>query len=199
MLEIDDFHAYLQQSKEIDFDNAHIKKKAAVLFINTMSDIEKARIAFEFVRDEIVHTADIASERVTCDASEVLTAREGICYAKSHLLAALLRHEEIPTGFCYQRLVLFDEPEDGYCIHALNAVYIEELDKWIRLDARGNKPGVEALFSLDVERLAFEIRTELDECDYPMIYAAPHPETVKTLRTHKNAITMYTRHLPQHI
>lgn len=45
----------------------------------------------------------------------------------------------IPAGICYQRLTLGDTPESGYCIHALNAVYMKRLDRWIRLDARGNK------------------------------------------------------------
>lgn len=33
----------------------------------------------------------------------------GICFAKSHLLAALLRCKSIPAGFCYQKLILDDE------------------------------------------------------------------------------------------
>lgn len=192
-----DITAYLELSKEVDFDHLHIKIKAEELFKNAMSDIEKARIAFEFVRDEIAHSWDIQSERVTCNASEALATGEGICYAKSHLLAALLRHEGIPTGFCYQRLVLFEDPKDGHCIHALNAVYIEELDKWIRLDARGNKSEINATFSLYKEQLAFVIDEELGEYDDPIIYARPNEKTLNALRASKNAITMYKHHLPQ--
>lgn len=48
-------------------------------------------------------------KRVTCSASDVLQHRSGICYAKSNLLAALLRKEGIPTRFCYQRLILFEQ------------------------------------------------------------------------------------------
>ena len=51
-------------------------------------------------------------------------------------------------------------PETGFCIHALNAVYIKSLDSWIRLDARENKTGVEAQFNLEKERLAFPIRKQ---------------------------------------
>jgi len=39
---------------------------------------------------------------VTCSASEVLREGTGICFAKSHLLAALLRAVGIPAGLCYQ-------------------------------------------------------------------------------------------------
>lgn len=40
------------------------------------------------------------------------------------------------------------------------------MDKWIRLDARGNKETVHAQFSLDEEILAFLVRPELNEVDY---------------------------------
>jgi hypothetical protein len=42
------------------------------LFHEEQSEIEKAKIAFEFVRDEIYHSWDIQNTRVTCKASEVL-------------------------------------------------------------------------------------------------------------------------------
>ena len=51
-------------------------------------------------------------------------------------------------------------------IHALNTVHISELNRWIRLDARGNKENVHAEFSLDQEILAFNVRPELGEMDY---------------------------------
>ena len=51
-------------------------------------------------------------------------------------------------------------------IHALNTVYIKDLDKWIRLDARGNKENINACFSLDEEHLAYSIRSGLGEIDY---------------------------------
>ena len=47
---------------------------------------------------------DAGDLRVTWRASDVLEQRTGICYAKAHALAALLRAEDIPTALCYQRL-----------------------------------------------------------------------------------------------
>lgn len=169
------------------------------MFTASQTEFEKVNIAFEFVRDEISHSWDIQSRRVTCKASDVLAFKEGICYAKSNLLAALLRSQGIPTGFCYQRLMLFDTPEKGYCIYALNAVYLETLHKWIRLDARGNKKGVDAQFSIDTEQLAFAIQEEFDEEDYPIIYVSPHPKTVLVLEEHIDLLEMYKYHLPQSI
>lgn len=40
------------------------------------------------------------------------------------------------------------------------------MNKWIRVDARGNKENVHAEFCIDEEKLAFPIRTELGEIDY---------------------------------
>ncbi|MDN3015701.1 transglutaminase family protein [Paenibacillus sp. BSR1-1] len=188
---------YLLELNEVNFSNPIIKKKADELFNPSQTEIEKARIAYKFVRDEISHSWDIQSKRVTCNASEVLYFKEGICYAKSHLLASLLRSQEIPIGFCYQRLMLFDTPEKGYCIHALNAIFLESLNKWIRVDARGNKEGIAAQFSIEEEKLAFSINEELDEKDYPVIFAKPHPKIVAVLEENTNALEMYKHHLPE--
>ena len=187
---------YLLELTEVNYSNPIIKKIAQKLFDPTQTEIEKARIAFEFVRDEISHSWDIQSKRVTCSASEVVDFKEGICYAKSHLLASLLRSQGIPTGFCYQRLMLFDTPEKGYCIHALNAIFFKSLNKWIRVDARGNKEGVNSQFSVEEEKLAFAINEEFQEKDYPLIYVKPHPKIVAVLKENTNALEMYKHHLP---
>lgn len=188
---------YLHELKEVNYSIPTIREKIAELFNSSQTEMEKAKVAFEFVRDEISHSWDIQGKRVTCKASEVLVYKEGICYAKSHLLASLLRSQGIPTGFCYQRLMLFDTPEKGYCIHALNAVFLHSLNKWIRLDARGNKPGIDARFSIDEEILAFSIKEEFGEKDYPVIYTHPHPKTIAVLEEHTDVLEMYKHHLPE--
>jgi len=190
---------YLLETEVVDFSHPMIKEKADNLFHSSQSEIEKAKIAFAFVRDEISHSWDIQSKRVTCKASEVLEYKEGICYAKSHLLASLLRSQGIPTGFCYQRLMLFDTPEKGYCIHALNTIFLKSLNKWIRVDARGNKEGVNAQFSLNEEKLAFPIQADLYEIDYPTIFTKPHPKVVTVLQENTNALEMYKYFLPENL
>lgn len=95
--------------------------------------------------------------------------------------------------------MLFDTPDRGYSIHALNAVYLETLQRWIRLDARGNKIGVDAQLSIDTEQLAFTIQEEFDEKDYPFIYVKPHPKTMNVLKEHTDVLEMYKNHLPQSI
>ncbi|GMK37162.1 hypothetical protein PCCS19_02150 [Paenibacillus sp. CCS19] len=195
----EDLDDYLAVSEEVDYHDPAIVRLSASLSEEGKDTIDFIRRAFEFVRDEIHHSWDLRSDRVTCSASEVLRYREGICYAKSNLLSAILRSAGIPTGFCYQRLTLGDTPDTGYCIHALNAAYIAELGRWIRFDARGNKPGIEAEFSLHEEKLAFPIRQEYEEVDYPVIYAAPNPKTIETLRRNTNCVEMYQHGLPQEL
>ncbi|MCZ8532356.1 transglutaminase-like domain-containing protein [Psychrobacillus psychrodurans] len=195
--ETDKLEDYLLELEEINYSNALIKSKIDELFNLSQTEIEKAKIAFEFVRDEISHSWDIQGNRVTRKASDVLTYKEGICYAKSNLLAALLRSQGIPTGFCYQRLMLFDTPEKGYCIHALNAVFLKSLNKWVRLDARGNKKGINAQFSVGEEKLAFSVQEGFDEKDYPVIYEKPHPKTIAVLEGHTDVLEMYKHHLPE--
>lgn len=187
---------YLAPSEMIDYQHPRVQEFLIADRCGTCDDIATARRLFEFVRDSIAHSWDIQSERVTAKASEALEHREGICYAKTHLLAALLRGSGIPSGICYQRLTLEDTPESGYCVHSLNTVYLESLGRWIRLDARGNKPGVDAQFSLTEERLAFDVRPELGECDYLVNYAEPHPLIVETLMRHDDCRIMYSTGLP---
>ena len=188
--------SYLQPSPLIDFTHPGIREYIAGSAGRGRTEADIVRETFEFVRDQVSHSWDIGSRRVTAKASEVLRHREGICYAKSHLLAALLRGMGIPSGLCYQRLTLGDTPDAGYCVHALNTVYLASLGRWIRLDARGNKPGVDAQFSTDSEQLAFAVRPEYGERDYGTNHPEPHPKIVETLTTHDDCLVMCAEHLP---
>lgn len=196
ILENENLSHYLIVSKYVDFDKKIIQDKAKDLFHENLDKIEKIRIAFEYVRDNICHSWDIQSKRITRTASEVLKHKEGMCYAKSMLLAALLRYQGIPTGFCYQRLTLGDTPQEGYCIHALNAVLISSTGKWIRIDARGNTNGKNARFFTDKEQLAFPARAEYDEIDYPTIFVNPIKVTTEALENNTDCIEMMKYNLP---
>lgn len=196
MIEYKDLSKYLLVDEYVDFDKKIIQGKAGELFSGNFDEIQKVKIAFEYVRDEISHSWDIQSDRVTRTASEVLKYKEGMCYAKSMLLAALLRSQDIPTGFCYQKLTLGDTPKTGYCIHALNAVFLSSVNEWIRIDARGNTNGKNAQFLLDREQLAFTIRPEYNEVDYKTIFAKPIKITTQTLENNTNCIQMIKFKLP---
>ncbi|WP_373482649.1 transglutaminase domain-containing protein [Acetobacterium sp.] len=170
---------FLLATDMIDFHHMAIQHKAQQLFTAAMNDVEKTSVAYAFVRDEIPHSFDCNARVITAKASDVLIHQTGICHAKANLLAALLRSQAIPSGFCFQHLTLADDDSLGYCVHAYNAVYLK--NRWIRLDARGNKAGVEAQFSLTEPILAFPNRLEYDEYDWPGIYTNPHQPTMQML------------------
>ena len=146
---------YLKSSEYIDWKHPLVVAKAAKLAEGCLSDEEVAKRCFRFVRDSIKHSWDYQQNPVTCKGSDVLIHGTGYCYAKSHLLAALLRANVIPTGLCYQRLTV-ETKGPPYCLHGLNAVFLKE-HGWHRIDARGNKSGVTAKFCPPHEALAFPI------------------------------------------
>lgn len=190
---------YLQATEYIDYLDPQIQALILSFNIKEFTEVDRIRAAFEFVRDDIDHSYDIKNREVTRKASEVLEQEHGICYAKSHLFAAILRGMNIPSGISYQKLTLYDKPEDGYCIHALNTVYLRDLNRWIRLDARGNREGINAQFSIKVEKLAFPIREEYGERDYLTNYYVPHPEIIDTLENNYDCIEMYQKGLPEEL
>ena len=137
---------YLKETNCIDFSNLLIVQKVDALNSASSDKLDYIERAYKFVRDEIPHSWDAKLPVVSKKASDVLKNKTGICWTKSCLLAALLRANKIPSGISYQYLTRADDASDGYIIHALNTVYIDSLQKWIRLDARGNKAGVNAQF-----------------------------------------------------
>lgn len=171
---------YLEPSEYIDWKHPAVFAKAKELAEGCSSDTSVARRCYQFVRDSILHSWDHRKDPVTCKASEVLLHGTGYCFAKSHLLAALLRANAIPTGLCYQRLSV-GTSGPPYCLHGLNAVFLKE-HGWYRIDARGNKPGVAAAFNPSQETLAFAI-TGPAEKDFPEIWPEPLPLVVKVLTT----------------
>ena len=181
---------YLAQSDIVDFNEPAVMECAKYLAGGLKSDIQIAENCFVFVRDEIRHSGDFRDDIITCSASEVLREKTGWCYAKSHLLAALLRANGIPAAFCYQRLKCFEYAEDTYCLHGLNAVYLKDYG-WYRVDARGNKEGIEARFNPPEESLAF--RPEEGEYDIEGIFAKPLKIVVDTLHKYGSYEEMVNR------
>ncbi len=170
---------FLASTEIINWQEPEVIRLAAELSQNVDGELAIARTSFEWVRDNIQHCLDFNRNEVTCVASEVLRIGTGFCYAKSHLLAALLRANRIPTGFCYQRLSLRGNGAP-YCLHGLNAVYLTDVG-WYRIDARGNSDTVNAEFDPPHERLAF-LTDDPGEADLPEVWPAPLPMVVEALR-----------------
>lgn len=173
---------FLEESEIIDFKNEQVFALAHELAKNCTTDEKIAQNCFIYVRDNINHSGDFKDEITTCKASDVLKYKTGWCYAKSHLLAALLRANNIPTGFCYQRLSCSEYKKDIYCLHGLNAIYLKNYG-WYKVDARGNKKGVNAQFNPPFEELAFKL--EKDEFDLVEIYSKPLNVVIESLSKNK--------------
>ncbi|KFN38750.1 MAG: Cro/Cl family transcriptional regulator [Sulfuricurvum sp. MLSB] len=173
---------YLVSTDIIDFDHPNVGAKARKLADGFKNDIDIAKRCYEFVRDEIRHTGDMREKITTCRASEVLEHGTGWCYAKSHLLAALLRANAIPTALCYQCLSINDDGMPPFRLHGLNAVHLENFG-WYRIDARGNKAGVDAQFDPPYEKLAFVLNG--NEFDLHEYFADPPEAVLYALKSRK--------------
>jgi transglutaminase-like putative cysteine protease len=169
---------YLEATAIVDWDRPEVLALARTLAEGRDDPIAVARRCFDWVRDEIKHSGDHRLDPVTCSASQVLLHGTGFCYAKSHLLAALLRANAIPAGFCYQRLSI-DGAGPPFCLHGLNAVHLLGIG-WYRIDARGDRCGVATAFDPPSERLAFAPRLD-GEVTFDEVMPSPLPVVVETL------------------
>lgn len=168
--------AYLASSEWIDHAHPAVRAQAAAL--RGADARETTARAFAWVRDEVRHAGDHRAGPTTCRASDVLAARAGWCFAKSHLLVAMLRANGIPAGLAYQRLAL-DVDARTFTLHGLVAAQLPGLG-WSRMDPRGDKPGISTAFDPPREHLAFSASGP-GERDLQEVRARPLPSVVACL------------------
>ena len=96
------FAPFLAASPAVDRDHPAVRRLAGA--VRRLRDVDTMRVAYETVRDRYPHSMDIDAAAVSISASDVLRHGHGICFAKSHLLAAVLRACGIATGLAYQKL-----------------------------------------------------------------------------------------------
>ena len=174
-----DFRDYLACNDVVDWRDPVVRQRAQELAL--ADPVDTARNCYQFVRDRISHSLDIDATQLTCAASEVLREGHGYCYAKSHLLVALLRANGIPAGFDYQRL---DDGEGGLVLHGIVTLCLPEYN-WYRVDPRGGKAGANAIFSPPLEQLAWP-GDEPGEENYRVNLSRPVPRVVEALRQPKS-------------
>ena len=124
---------YLMETSSIDYMNPIIQYKVRELINQSEEEMDYIKRGYLFVRDEIPHSGDIKTEMVSKTANEGIENKTEICWIKSFLLVVLLRANHIPSGISYQLLTKADDDSECYMIHALNTVYLKDLNKWIRL------------------------------------------------------------------
>jgi len=177
---------YLQATPIIDHEHPAIRELASQL-TGDGEPSSTAERCFNWVRDRIRHSSDHGDHQVTLAASEVLLHGTGLCYAKSHLLAALLRANGIPCGFVYQRLA-FDDSGETFCLHGLNAVWLDE-HGWYRVDPRGDRSDVATAFDPPHEHLAFTTDRP-GESLIGNVYVNPLPVVVNALSRYADSAAL---------
>jgi hypothetical protein len=86
--------------------------------------------------------------------------------------------------------------DDEWVLHGFNAIHLASLDRWIRVDARGNSNGINAQFGIKKEQLAFAMDPAADEFIYETIFAAPVESVVKSLNRYASLHDVW-QDLPQ--
>lgn len=232
--QLDSMENYLENDPLININSIEVKQLADQLQLEVADELSAVKKAYEYVRDTFPHTFDINVQGVARSASDVINLGHGVCYAKAHLLAALLRYAGIPAGICYQRLCLetpvdlpaktslangqtaeppvtfsaespiafsaeppatfspeapdaSSAPRTRLVLHAVNAVFLKSLNKWVRMDVRGNTNGINAQFSVEHEQLAFKIHPKFEEEDGLVIYSKPPASVAHALSFYDNA------------
>ena len=169
---------FLKSSPVVDFGHPEVEALARDLMSEGSRDGYALR-CFDCVRDNVIHSADTTSDVVSCSASEVAASRVGLCYAKSHLLVALLRAGKVPSGFSYLRV----EMESGrFCLHGLVSIWIDG-SGWYRVDPRGGARGAAAKYSPPLEELVYHPQVP-GERDIQGVFAEPWSNVISALKNY---------------
>lgn len=189
-----DIEDYLRSDDIVDFNDPSIEEATEHLTSGLRDNFAKSQAIYEFVRDQIFSSFEIDATSVTVCASEVLEKGHGLCYGQSHLVAALMRSAGIPAGFCYQ--VIYDQEDERHYVHALNAVYLEELDRWVRFDTsiKPDDSSIRPDFYEDPPVRAID--SNLGESEDMTVYINPNKRIVKLLHKHDNLDDL-CEHLPE--
>lgn len=171
---------YLAETDVVDYKSPEVQQVCRQFEPFRGDEVLLAEKAFYFVQNEFPHSSDCKRTELAVSASDVIKNGHGICMAKSHLYAAILRNFGIPAGFCYQ--ILCAKQKNHFYPHGFNAVYFKSLKKWVRLDPRGNKPGQNAKFSTEEEFLAYHPDNFKNEVDLPLYFTAPYKGLIDCMR-----------------
>jgi len=130
---------FLRSTMIVNWDHPEVLALAS--YLTKQGDDPQALVTrtFNWVRDRIEYTWEYQKAALTLRASDVLVHKRGCCFAKSHLLAALLRANGISAGFAYR--VVKNERGAFYRLHGLNTVYLPN-SGWCDFDAMGDQYGV---------------------------------------------------------
>jgi hypothetical protein len=122
--------------KHIESTNKLIIEKALEITKHLNSDVEKAKAIYNWVIQNIEYDYEKYSKHLTNDYNNeygallALNTRKGVCYDYVALTAALGRASGIQTKLVKGTGII--NGRTGY--HAWNEMYLEEQNKWVKLD-----------------------------------------------------------------
>ncbi len=165
----EDLSQYLTPTSNIDSDHPKIVRRAAELTQGCISDIEKARLLYEFVRDS--YTKEGIDSYI---ASEVLDCGGNSCYQRSILLAALCRSVGIPARLHLQKVSIkaWRNPGNGQTkdivfAHGLTGLYLH--GAWNVYEATGNSSKWSLWTGDEIEAREMVVRFDPDrDCLFDM-------------------------------
>jgi len=100
-----DMEIYLRSTETIDCDNGAVRETANRLTGGLLTEGERARALFYFVRDEVHYNVYMISTFIEdFRASTVLKRGKGYCVQKAVLLAALARAAGIPSRLIFAKI-----------------------------------------------------------------------------------------------
>lgn len=173
--------AYLVDSDIVNFNHPTVQDLVNTFKMRYKERNVYAKEVFHYVRDEIFHTGDYGKGDTTLRASEVIEKGTGWCYAKSHLLVALLRANYIPAGFGYQRLSVEGGCKAPFSLHGFAFMFLKGYG-WFAVDPRGNNAEVHVAFEPPYSNLAFPLTCD-EEKTFIYCFDQPLREVVDALQT----------------
>lgn len=171
---------FLEDTECVDWTDMLVTRETAQAITGCVTDEEKVKAIFEFVRDDISNAMNIDSVALPWTASTTIRAMIGNDDAKAMVLAAMVRALKIPAGFCYQRLTVVDDDSEGHYLHCYNAVYLD--GNWVKLDASGRLGAKDVRFCKIEPDLAFIPRDVYGEYNILGIFAEPYAPSVDVIR-----------------
>jgi transglutaminase-like putative cysteine protease len=181
IIQPDTITPYLACSQLIACTHPAIRTRAQQLIRGAYDESEGINNLYSYVRDEIAHSVDIGQSMLVWKPVQIISSGHALCFGKSHLLTALCRVIGIPAGLCYQRI---KKGNGSYILHGLVAIWFEDDERWIRLDARGNKPGIDARFNPHGdEQIAYPVIDDPGEWMDPYVYVEPWDSVIHLLES----------------
>jgi len=174
---------FLQETRYCDCNHPAIKNLSYELTKDCSSDVEKAIVLFEYVRDNILYEFGEWGRK----ASIILEKGSGMCTNSANLLVALFRAVGIPSGYGIMKtnakeyfgpimLPIFKNLVSDKSVHIYAYAYLD--NKWVKCDPSTDKQLSEktSYFNPTTELVVWDgLSDKIDNLDPKYIYSDSGP------------------------